>query len=79
MNLISPSLKLKVSWQIFSTVIRQNPIFKNRRYDNPFTTAMLKQTTQHSDPVPGSKDEVSSGTGADMVSMVVRKLEIQLN
>ena len=29
LSLISPSLKLKVSWQIFEGVIKQNPVFKN--------------------------------------------------
>lgn len=28
LSLISPSLKLKVSWQIFEGVIKQNPVFK---------------------------------------------------
>ena len=29
LSLISPSLKLKVSWQIFESVIKANPVFKN--------------------------------------------------
>lgn len=29
LSLISPSLKLKVSWQIFEGVIKENPVFRS--------------------------------------------------
>ena len=64
LSLISPSLKLKVSWQIFEGVIKQNPVFKN------IDTSGISQN---------KSENLQNGQGTDLVSIVVRKLLIQLN
>ena len=40
LSLISPSLKLKVSWQIFEGVIKDNPLFKNIKPVESYASSM---------------------------------------
>ncbi len=69
LGLISPSLKLKVSWQIFEGIIKANPIFRDIKQNDLFKSQAVSKI---------SKDNLSNGQGTDMVSIVVRKLEISL-
>lgn len=66
LGLISQSLKLKVTWQIFEGVVRFNPVFKN-----------LQKVGMHGYLVGGEEEDVASAM--DIVSLVVRRLQIQLS
>lgn len=62
--MISPNIKLKVSWQIFNDIFNTNQVLKE---------IALRQ------PVQVQKSGIKDGEGSDFVSLFVRRLLIQLN
>lgn len=52
LGLISPSLKLKVSWQIFEGIIKANPIFRDIKQNDLFKSQAVSKI---------NKDNLSNG------------------
>lgn len=65
LNLICPSLKLKVSWQLFRVVINSNSVFLYIKKNNKAIAADVNEFDD-------------TGGGSDLVSIIVRKLTILL-
>lgn len=62
--MISPSIKLKVSWQIFNDIFNTNQVLKE---------------ISEKQPANMGKNNARDGEGSDFVSLFVRRLLIQLN
>ena len=65
LNMICPSLKLKVSWQLFRVVINSNSVFLHIKKNNKAIAADVNEFDE-------------TGGGSDLVSIIVRKLTILL-
>ena len=71
-------MKLKVTWQIFESIIKSNPIFKDIK---PIESGLFKilgmKSKRGSLAMPKKSDEGNeTGQGTDLISIVVRKLSI---